>query len=257
MDLRLSGKSVLITGGSKGIGLATAHCFAAEGCKLVLVARDPEVLASAQSEVSAKHGVDVRTEPLDLAAPGRAVALAERHPDIDILVNNAGAIPGGNLEGVDEPTWRDAWDLKVFGFINLSRAYYSRMRSRKSGVIINVIGLAGDRPSYDYIAGTTGNAALMAFTRALGSKSVDHGVRVMAVNPPYTETERLTKQLRRAAQARFGDPERWRELLRNLPFDRPARPEEIADMVVFLASPRASYMSGSVVNVDGGAASRN
>ena len=256
MDLRLRGKTVLITGGSKGIGLASAHAFAAEGCGLVLVARDPEALASAKAAL-AQSGVPLHTESLDLAVQGSAVALAERHPHIDILVNNAGAIPGGDLETVDEPTWRSAWDLKVFGFINLCRAYYGRMRERKSGVIVNVIGLAGERPAFDYIAGTTGNAALMAFTRALGSKSVDHGVRVVAVNPPYTETERLTKQLRRAAQARFGDPERWREMLRKLPFDRPAKPEEIADMVVFLASPRASYMSGTVVSVDAGIASRN
>ncbi len=257
MDLQLAGKTVLITGGSKGIGLATAGSFAAEGCELVLVAREGEALAAAQRELADRYRTRVAIESLDLASPGSDETLAKRHPGVDILVNNAGAIPGGDLESVDEPTWRSAWDLKVFGFINLSRRYYTCMRERRAGVIVNVIGLAGDRPAFDYIAGTTGNAALMAFTRALGSKSVDHGVRVMAVNPPYTETERLTKQLRRAAQARFGDAERWRELLRKLPFDRPARPEEIADVVVFLASARASYMSGSVVNIDGGAASRN
>ncbi|HKU41523.1 MAG TPA: SDR family oxidoreductase [Polyangiales bacterium] len=257
MDLRLGGKKVLITGGSMGIGLACAHGFAAEGCELVLAARNPERLGTAERELSAQHGVRVAVEAIDLAASANAERLAERHPEIDILVNNAGAIPGGNLEAVDETTWRDAWDLKVFGFINLSRSYYKRMRPKGAGVIINVIGLAGDRPSYDYIAGTAANAALMAFTKALGSKSVDHGIRVMAVNPPFTETERLTKPLRARAQAKFGDPERWRELLGKLPFGRPAKAEEIADVVVFLASERASYMSGSVVNVDAGAASRN
>jgi 3-oxoacyl-[acyl-carrier protein] reductase len=257
MDLRLTGSRVLITGGSKGIGYASAHSFAEEGCDLVLVARDPGVLEQARSQLLAQHRVKVEVEALDLAQAGSAELLAKRQPTIDILLNNAGAIPGGNLETVDEATWRSAWDLKVFGFINLSRQYFTLMRERRAGVIINVIGLAGERPAYDYIAGTAGNAALMAFTRALGSGSVDHGVRVVAVNPPYTETDRLVSQLSRAAQARFGDASRWRELLKHLPFDRPARPQEIADMVVFLASARASYMSGTVVSVDGGAASRN
>lgn len=257
MDLNLSGKRVLVTGGSKGIGLAVAQGFAAEGCDLVLVSRSPANLAAAREAVAARHNVGVVTEALDLATPASAETLAARHADVDILVNNAGAIPGGNIEAVDEATWRSAWDLKVFGFINLSRLYFAHMRARKAGVIVNVIGLAGERPMFDYIAGTTGNAALMAFTRALGSRSVDDNVRVLAVNPPTTATDRMVTQARQRAEARFNDPERWRETLQNLPFDRPAKPEEIAAMVVFLASDRASYMSGTVVNIDGGLASRN
>ncbi|MES1207759.1 MAG: SDR family oxidoreductase, partial [Pseudomonadota bacterium] len=141
--------------------------------------------------------------------------------------------------------------------INLCREYFTRMRERKAGVIVNLIGLAGERPMFDYIAGTTGNAALMAFTRALGSKSVDWNVRVMAINPPATETDRMTTLAKKRSQDRFGDPERWRETLQGLPFGRPATPKEIADMAVFLASPLSSYMSGSVINIDAGSASRN
>jgi NAD(P)-dependent dehydrogenase (short-subunit alcohol dehydrogenase family) len=110
---------------------------------------------------------------------------------------------------------------------------------------------------FDYIAGTTGNAALVAFTRALGSKSVDQGVRVFGVNPPSTSTDRLITLSRTRAQQQFGDPERWQETLKGLPFGRPATPQEIADMVVFLSSDRAGYVSGVVLDIDAGIGSRN
>lgn len=257
MDLELAGKTVLITGGSKGIGLAVAKCFAAQHCNIVLVSRNGETLAQARAQILAKANVGVVCHALDLSARGSHQALAGHFPDVDILVNNAGAIPGGTLTDIDEARWREAWDLKVFGYINLCRAYFALMSARRQGVIVNIIGLAGERPMFDYIAGTTGNAALMAFTRALGSKSVDSNVRVVAINPPMTATDRMVSLARQRAQQRFGDPERWRDTLQGLPFDRPATPEEIADMAVFLASARASYMSGTIVNVDGGSASRN
>lgn len=257
MDLELAGKSALITGGSKGIGLAVGEAFAAQGCNIILVSRNAETLAKARRQVLAKANVGVEVHALDLSGRGSQAALANEFPDIDILVNNAGAIPHGNILDIDEARWRDAWELKVFGYINLCREYFRRMVARKSGVIVNIIGLAGERPMFDYIAGTTGNAALMAFTRALGSKSVDSNVRVMAINPPATATDRMVGLARTRAEKSLGDPERWRETLQGLPFGRPATPEEIADMAVFLASARASYMSGTVVHVDAGSASRN
>ena len=256
MDLQLNDKRVLVTGGSKGIGLAVAQGFAAEGCSLVLVARDRDALQSAREAIQMRHSVPVTVESLDLAEHGSAALLRSKHPDIDIVVNNAGAIPGGSVDAVNESMWRTAWDLKVFGFINLCREYFAPMQARRSGVIVNVIGLAGDRPRFDYIAGASGNASLMAFTRALGGHSVDHDVRVVGVNPGYTETQRLEKSLRNQARTRFNDPERWRELLAHLPFGRAASAQEVADVVVFLASSRASYVSGTIVNVDGGAANR-
>lgn len=256
MDLELKGKRVLITGASKGIGLAVAHAFAKEGADVVLVARTAADLEVAREAVRS-HGVNVDVLAMDVAKERSARELADRFADIDVLINNAGAIPRGALLAVDEDTWRRAWDLKVFGFINLSREYFRLMSERRAGVIVNVIGMAGERPRYDYIAGTTGNAGLMAFTRALGSHSVDHNVRVLAVNPGYTETERLQKSLGEQAFARFGDASRWRELLSKQPFGRAARADEVADVVVFVASARASYMSGCIVSVDGGAAHRS
>jgi NAD(P)-dependent dehydrogenase (short-subunit alcohol dehydrogenase family) len=257
MELALAGKTVLITGASKGIGRAVADSYAAEGCDLVLVARTQTALETAQSELRGRYNVGVSIRAMDMSQPGSAITLAGHFPDIDILVNNAGAIPGGSIDVVNEAIWREAWQLKVFGYINLCREYFALMGARRSGIIANVIGLAATRPMFDYIAGTTGNAALVAFTKALGSKSVDSGVRVFGVNPPSTSTDRLVTLSRTRAQQQFGDPERWQETLRGLPFGRPATPQEIADMVVFLSSDKAGYVSGVVLDVDAGIGSRN
>jgi NAD(P)-dependent dehydrogenase (short-subunit alcohol dehydrogenase family) len=153
---------------------------------------------------------------------------------------------------VDEASWRAAWELKVFGYVNLCRAVYGRMRRAGGGVIVNVIGTGGERHDPAYVAGVTANAGLMAFTRALGAAGPDAGVRVVGVNPGITRTDRMEQQARRRAEAAGADPGRWRELLPELPMGRPAEPAEVADVVVFLASPRAGYVSGTVVTVDAG-----
>jgi hypothetical protein len=132
----------------------------------------------------------------------------------------------------------------------------ARMQARKQGVIVNVIGLAGERPSANYIAGSAGNASLMAFTRGIGSNSLDSGIRVVAVNPGPVETDRITTLLQARAESELGDSGRWRELTANWPMGRAAKAEECADLVVFLASERASYISGVVYTIDGGIGAR-
>jgi NAD(P)-dependent dehydrogenase (short-subunit alcohol dehydrogenase family) len=168
MDLNLAGRHALITGGSRGIGRATAEVLAAEGVNVTLVARDPAVLEEEAAAIRARHQVQVRAIPADLSIEAEVLRVAAGAGVVDILVNNAGAIPPGTLTGVDNETWRKAWDLKVFGFISLCRAVYPAMAARRSGVIINVIGAAGEKFPPGYIAGATANAGLMAFTRALG-----------------------------------------------------------------------------------------
>lgn len=248
MDLHLRGKRALVTGGSKGIGLASASMLAEEGCDLVLVARDAIALEAA-ARAQAAHGVDVRTIPADLARPeDLAKVVAEAGP-IDILVNNAGAIPPGDLLSVEAGTWRSAWDLKVFGYIDLTRALYPRLKGR-GGVVVNVIGSAGERPEPNYIAGSTGNAALMAFTRALGARSPRDGVRVVGINPGPVATDRIEMLLRAKAERTTGDAERWQEAFKDNAFGRAAKPEEIAAAVAFLASPRSGYTSGVVLTID-------
>ncbi len=252
MDLGLRGRVAVVTGASKGIGLAVATGLAKEGCNLHLVSRSTERLESAAALLRAQHRVDVGIHALDLSRSESIAVLQARTGTPDILVNNAGAIPGGDLLQVDESRWREAWDLKVFGYINMSRAYYAAMQANTRGVIVNVTGLAGDRLDYRYIAGSAANASLNAFSRTLGSYSLEHGVRVLAVSPGAVETERLVTLMRGRAADQFGDPERWRELLEGLPMQRAATVAEVADVVVFAASDRASYLSGIVITVDGG-----
>ncbi|KAF0104784.1 MAG: short chain dehydrogenase [Rhodospirillaceae bacterium] len=257
MDLKLSGKTVLITGGSRGIGFACAMGFAAEGCTVHIASRSQESLEAAREKIRARHNVPVEIHPADFSNGDTARRIVEAVGHADILVNNAGAIPQGDIFGMTEPKWREAWDLKVFGYINATRAMLEKMYARKAGVVVNVIGLAGESFNYDYVAGTMGNAGIMAFTRAVGSKSVDHGVRVVGINPPATRTDRMLTRLRNVAEQKFGDPERWPELTTHLPFGRAAEPDEVADLAVFLASNRASYISGVVVTLDGGQAARH
>lgn len=252
MDLELQGRSAIVTGAGKGIGRAIARVLAEEGCSLHLAARTEADLAALRDELNARHGAQVAIHPLDLSTPEGIEALAAAAPDADILVNNAGAIPSGDLTRIDEATMKSAWDLKVFGFAGLTRLLYPRMCERGSGVIVNVIGMAGERPRAGYIAGSMGNAALMQMTRALGAESLDHGVRVVGVNPGPVATDRLVSQARINAEAKFGDPERWRDTMTSLPGGRAGMPEEIAWLAAFLASPRAGWVSGTVVMADGG-----
>ncbi|HTO06676.1 MAG TPA: short-chain dehydrogenase/reductase [Myxococcota bacterium] len=246
MDLGLRGKSVLVTGSSKGIGLACARSFAAEGANVHLAARSSAPMHAAARELAAKFGVELRVHPVDLRASDAAERLAGEAGELDVLVNNAGDIPRGGLAAVDEATWRHAWDLKVFGFINLTRAVLARMESRGRGVIVNVIGMAGVGHPADYICGAAGNAALEAFTKAAGKGSTKSGVRVLGLHPGATRTDRLADPLKALARQRFGDESRWEELLRGVAIQEP---EQVADTVVFLASERASHLSGVVLNL--------
>jgi 3-oxoacyl-[acyl-carrier protein] reductase len=245
MDLGLAGKSVLVTGGSKGIGLACAKAFAAEGCRVHLAARDRGRLEQARAEL----GGEAVLHPADLRDAGALQALASACAQTDILVNNAGDIPGGTIESVDEAKWRHAWELKVFAYINLSRTLFARMKERGSGVIVNVIGMAGENPSFEYICGSMANAGLAAFTKALGKGSREHGVRVLGVHPPSTRTERILNVMKAAAKAKLGDEDRYPELVASGAFGGMIEPEQVADMVAFLASARAGRLSGVVVNL--------
>ena len=243
MELNLKGKRVLVTGASKGIGRACVEMLAAEGCAVLGASRSIAPGPAAKA--------------VDLSQRGAAEELAAWAGELDILVNNAGAIPGGDVLKVDEDTWRKAWDLKMFGYINLTRAVYAGMKKRGRGVIINVIGAAGEKMNAAYIAGSTANAGIMAFTKALGGASHADGIRVVGINPGPIATDRLISLHKQMAQTKLGDASRYEELFKDMSFGRPGKAEEIAAAVAFLASERSAYTSGTILTIDGGQSNRN
>lgn len=259
MDLKLEGRVALVTGASKGIGRATAAALAGEGCDLVLVSRTLADLEAVRDAIGTTHDIRVEVTAADLSLGSAVDALAEAFPAVDILVNNAGAIPGGNLASIDEATWRRAWDLKVFGYVNMCRRFYASMKRRGGGVIVNVIGNAAATHDPDYICGVTGNAALCAFTQSLGSVSARDGIRVVGINPGPVATDRLVGLLRRRLQesgapGADGDDQ---ALFQGLPFGRAASPEEIAAAVAFLSSDLSGYSTGSIATIDAGLSARS
>jgi hypothetical protein len=257
MDLGLKGKSALITGGSKGIGFACAEAFASEGASLLhLAARNANELEDARRRLEDKYPVQIVCHRADLTVSADLKRLGGACSEVDILINNAGSIPGGTLLEIEEDRWRQAWELKVFGYINLTRLIYESMIRRGSGVVINVIGLGGERHRPQYIAGCSGNSALMAFTRALGAESVEHGVRVVGINPGRTLTDRQLAHLEEEAEIKYGSSDRWTDvrdhIAKQLPFGRFISTKDISNLVLFLASERAAYISATVVTLDGG-----
>ena len=256
MELNLRGRTALITGASKGIGRAAAEVLAEEGVNVIVVSRTQGDLEAVRDNIAARWNVRVEVHAFDISDSRNIDRLVAQHPDIDILVNNAGAIPAGNLQEVNEDRWREAWDLKVYGYINMCRRFYAEMKQRSRGVIINILGMAGERMDVGYIAGSTGNAGLMAFTKTLGGAASADNLRVVGINPGAIATDRLVTIMKKRAQDRLGDANRWQELMKPLPFSRAGTPEEIGWMVAFLASDKSAYTSGTIITIDGGAANR-
>lgn len=255
MDLQLKDKLVLITGASKGIGLACARAFVAEGARVALAARTVDVLHAAAAALRAA-GAQVLAVPADLTDPTRAERLVREVTDqfgpIDVLVNSAGAarrIPAPELTAAD---WHAAMDAKFFTYIHAMQAVLPAMRARGSGMVVNVIGAGGKVASPTHLAGGAANAALMLATAGLAHAHAAAGLRINAVNPGPVLTERLQQGLEAEAELAGITPEQARErATQRAPMGRIATPEEVADVVVFLASARASYVNGAIVAMDG------
>lgn len=250
MDLQLAQKSVIVTGASKGIGLAIAKQFADEGAGVTLVSRSAAALVDAQAQIGDAADIFVA----DLSTDAGREALFAAYPAADILVNNAGAIQAGRLSDLSMADWRDGWELKVFGYIHLCKLYADMMTVRGSGTIINIIGMGGRAVRPNYICGAAGNAALIGFTNALGAETPASKVRVFGINPSPTLTDRMTTMFRTRAAEELGDARRWEKLVNPdaFPFGRPKSPDEVAALAVMLASPRVQYLTGTVVDLDGG-----
>jgi NAD(P)-dependent dehydrogenase (short-subunit alcohol dehydrogenase family) len=252
MDLQLAGKKVLVTGGSKGIGGAIGEAFAAEGANVILVSRSADALTTAANGIRARHQANVTTHAADLSQEDARTSTMARFPDIDILVNNAGAIPGGSILDISMAKWAEVWALKVMGYVHMTQMALQQMKPRKSGTVINIIGMAGPAPRWDYICGSMGNAGLNAFTKGVGAGAQEFGVRVFGINPAATRTDRIMTLTKTRAKTTFGDENRWEELLGSLPFGRLKEPEEVAALTVMLAAPQVAYLSGTVIDMDGG-----
>ena len=252
MDLGLEDKVVLVTGGSKGIGLACAEAFAAEGARIAVCSRSRENIDRALTGLPGAIGVAA-----NLSDAAEAAELIDRVElnlgPIDILVNSAGAAQRTPPDELTPAAWRKAFDAKFFSYINAIDPMVKRMAARGAGVIVSVIGAGGKVASPTHLAGGAANAALMLATAGLGAAYASSGVRVVGVSPGLTETGRVAEGL--AAEARLAgisiDEARRRGVAR-IPIGRMASPQEIAETIVFLASPRASYITGVTIAMDGG-----
>ncbi|MFY9238105.1 MAG: short-chain dehydrogenase/reductase [Roseovarius sp.] len=254
MDLGLGGKTALITGGSKGIGRAIAAALLAEGAHVTLTARDADQLATTQAALSQEAEGRVHVVPADLSTDAGRIALLETVGTPDILINNAGAIRAGRLEDLGIDDWRQDWELKVFGYIHMCQLLLPAMAERGSGSILNIIGMAGRANRAAYISGSSANAALIAFTQALGAQAQAQGLRILGINPSPTLTDRMTSFMKRKAQAELGDEDRWHEMVEpaRFPYGRPALPDEIGALATMLLSQKVAYLNGTVVDIDGG-----
>lgn len=252
MDLNLKNKRVLITGGSKGIGLACARLFHQQGARVAVVARNNKSLQRCEQELG------VYTCAADLSDAAAAVRMIDKVETdfgaIDILVNSAGAAERRVVEDLNPAFWRAAMDAKFFSYINVIDPLIKRMAARGAGVIVNIIGTGGKIPSPVHIAGGSANAALMLATAGLASVYASSGVRVCGISPGLTNTARVGEGLKAEAM-RMGvsSQEALDQIVGRLPLGRIAEPEDIANIVAFAASDYGVFLTGANITADGAA----
>lgn len=257
MDLELTGKTILITGGSKGIGLACARGFAAEGARVAIASRDAANLETASRRLR-DDGVEVVTVRADLKDPDQAARMVQEAEaalgPVDVLVNSAGAAQRTPPDELTPAHWHAAMEAKYFTYVHAIDAALRSMAARRTGAIVNVVGAGGKLPPPTHLTGGGANAALMLITAGLANVYASKGIRINAVNPGITHTERLNRSISTEASLRdITEEEALERLVAAAPLGRLAQPSEIADVVVFLASARASYVSGAIIALDGAA----
>jgi len=257
VDLGLKGKVALVAAASRGLGRAVAEELAAEGASLVLCARGAEELAKACSDIESASRVQCLGVAGDVSSPedvSRIVGAAlGRFGRVDILVTNAGGPPAGTFESLSEREWEVATRLTLTSVLNLTRAVLPGMRERRWGRILNVTSIAVKQPVENLMLSNSLRAAVTGFARTLANEVAAEGITVNNLLPGYTRTERV-EELARAATAREGVTEaearaRWEA---EIPMRRLGEPREFAALAAFLASERASYITGTSITVDGG-----
>ncbi len=257
MNIELKNKVVLITGGSKGIGLACAAAFANAGARVAIASRNADNLAAAQQQLK-NNGINVDTHTADLCDANQAASLVadieKTLGPIDILINSAGAAKRYPPASLTPQAWVDAMNAKYFTYINAMDAALKGMVQRRQGAIVNIIGAGGKTPSPIHLPGGAANAALMLATTGLATAWASHGIRINGINPGATRTDRVQGAIDAEAQmsGRTAD-QVFDAMKQRIPMGRLAQPEEIANVAVFLASDLASYVTGTIITMDGSA----
>jgi len=252
MQLGLEGKVAIVTGGSKGIGQATALGLIAEGASVLVCARGKEALEETVRLAGGEGRIIGMQADLTQGETIKAVVARclEVFGRVDILVNNAGSARPGEFLKLSDEAWLDDWTLKFFGYMRMARGVLPHMQKQKSGVIVNIIGTGALKPMGSYMIGGAANAALNHFTKALADEGAKHGVRVVGINPGPILTERLQRFLSTFSSGSADAEEAMRKMT---PLGRVGKPEEVADLVLFLASERAAFIHGANITIDGGA----
>jgi 3-oxoacyl-[acyl-carrier protein] reductase len=257
VNLGLEGKVAFVTGASKGIGRETARLLAEEGCKVAITARDPERLEAAARELRDETGGEVIGLAGDMSVMEDVERCVEEATDrlgeIQLLVTCAGSSPGGLMENLTEEEWLGSLNLKFMGYVRTCRAVIPRMKRNGGGSVVLVVGNDGLKPSYWEMTAGAANAADINFASSLAEQYGPQGIRVNTVNPGPVDTDRWDGLEKAFARDKGVDQARAHELaVKSIPLGRICTPQEVANVVAFLASERASFLNGAHIPVDGG-----
>ncbi len=257
MDLGLKGKVAIVAASSKGMGKATAIALAAEGARVTMLARNEADLRRAADEVRREYSADVLAVPADLTRPQDILRVVRETVDrwggVDILVNNAGGPPVGVFDDMDDAKWQSAFELNLLSMIRMVREVLPHMRKAGSGVIINLQSTSVKVPIERLILSNSIRPGVIGLAKSLSLELAKDGIRVNNVLPGAIMTDRLRHTIATRAQQSgktFEEVQRDRE--REIPLGRIGNPDDVANMIVFLASDRARYVTGVTVQVDGG-----
>lgn len=257
METGLNGKVVMISGGSKGLGKSIAYKLAKEGVKLSICARNEDNLKIFVDEMKSKEEVEIIYTVGDMKESKDVKQFVKNTLDafgkIDILINNAGSAPVGDFYELEDEVWLESYKLKFLGYVKLSREVIPYMKKQNQGRIINIIGGWGKHPMHNYMVGGHINAALLNTTKLLAYEGAKNNILVNGINPGPINTGKWDKMIDTLSSLANEDPEYYEKyLLSNISLGRLGKPEEVADLVTFLASERASYITGTVIPIDGG-----